>query len=376
MKNIKWLTLLASAILLLLFSCKKDVKTLNLNLTPVEHLASPENGASISLQPATGPSIVFTWDAAQTPDSGLILYEIAFDKPDGDFSHPVYKIISDGSGVQTQATVTQKDLNKIAALAGIQSSSSGSIKWAVSASKATNEIISGETRTLTIERPAGFATVPDALYIYGTATEAGDHPENAIQMKKTGDGVFELYTSLTAGSYLLTDQRSAAGTQYYIDVADNNIIKLGNTPTEVTGATKTFRLNFDFNVATSQATEIQSVGLYMSAYNSEIGQLNYAGNSTWESDLIPVVFYQFSWGRDERYKFILHTPAGLEYWGSQNADNIPPAGQPDAYFYLLPVTNDQWSNTYKFDPSADNHSVKADVYFQAAGPYTHKITVP
>jgi hypothetical protein len=114
----------------------------------------------------------------------------------------------------------------------------------------------------------------------------------------------------------------------------------------------------------------------MSAYNTEIGQLNYIGNSTWESDLIPVVFYPFSWGRDERYKFILHTAAGLEYWGSQNADNIPPAGQPDAYFYLLPVTNDQWSNTYKFDPSADNNNVKADVYFKADGPYTHKITVP
>ena len=71
----------------------------------------------------------------------------------------------------------------------------------------------------------------------------------------------------------------------------------------------------------------------------------------------------------------MHTSSGLEYWGSQNADNVPPAGQPASYFYLLPVTNDQWNNTYKFDPSADLHSVKVDIFFKADGPYTHTVTV-
>lgn len=374
MKNISS-SLLASLTLLLITSCKKDIKTLDLNITSVSSLTAPSDNSDIKLQPATGASIVFQWSPAQTPDSGVVLYEVAFDKADGDFSDPVYKILADGSGIQTQATVSQKDLNKIAALSGIQASSSGKIKWAVFASKATNEKMSAETKTLQIERPAGFATVPDSLFIFGTATEAGNDPANAIPLKKTADGVFELYTSLSAGSYLLTDQRNASGTQYYIDINNNNIIKLGNTPTEVTGGTKAYRLSYDFNVATSDLTEIQSIGLFQSANNAEIGQLTYMGNSTWQMDSLPVVFVQFSWGRDDRYKFIIHTPAGLEYLGSQNADNVPPAGQPASYFYLLPVTNDQWSNTYKFDPSADNHSVKVDVYYKADGPYTHKITV-
>jgi starch-binding outer membrane protein SusE/F len=375
MKNLITSGMLALVTMLCITSCKKDVRTLDLNLTPVSNLTAPADGADIVLQPVTGAGIVFQWSAAQTPDSGVVLYEIAFDKADGDFSHPVYKTVSDGLGVQTQATVSQKDLNKIASLAGIQASSSGKVKWAVIASKATNGKISAETRMLQIERPAGFATVPDSLYIFGTATEAGDDVSKAIPLTKTGDGVFELYTSLMAGSYLLTDQPNSNGTTYYIDVNSNNTIKLGTTPTDVTDTTKTYRLSYDFNVATSQSVEIKSMGLYMSAYDSEIGQLNYIGNSTWEAASIPVVFFQFSWGRDERYKFILHTPAGLEYWGSQNVDNIPPAGQPESYFYLLPVTNDQWNNTYKFDPAADNHSVKADVFFKAGAPYTHKITV-
>jgi len=375
MKNIIGSITLALLTMFFITSCKKDIKPLDLNLTAVNSLAAPADGTDIALQPATGASIVFQWSPAQAPDSGLILYEIAFDKSDGDFSNPVYKILSDGSGVQTQATVTQKDLNKIAALAGIQASSSGKVKWTVFASKATNQKIGAETRTLQIDRPAGFATVPNSLYIYGTATEAGNDPTKAIPLKKTADGVFELYTSLMAGSYLLTDQPDSKGTNYYIDINNNNIIKLGNTPTQFTGVTKAFRLNYDFNVATSEATEIQSIGLYVSAYNTEEGQLKYAGNSTWESDSIPIVFYQFSWGRDDRYKFIIHTPGGLEYWGSQKADNVPPPGQPASYFYMVPVTNDQWNNTFKFDPGADNHSVKVDVFFNAGAPYTHKVTV-
>jgi hypothetical protein len=374
MKNIS-LSLLGSLALLLISSCKKDIKSLDLTITPVSSLAAPADNSNIQLQPATGGSIVFRWSPAQTPDSGLILYEVAFDKTDGDFSNPVYKILADGSGVQTQASVSQKDLNKIAALTGIEASGSGKIKWAVFASKATNAKISNETRTLQIERPAGFATVPDSLFIFGTSTEAGNDPANAIPLKKTADGVFELYTSLGAGNYLLTDRRNANGNEYYIDINNSNIIKSGKTPTEVRGTTQVYRLRYDFNVATSEATAIQSIGLYQSANNAEIGQLTYAGNSTWQIDTLPVVFVQFSWGRDDRYKFIMHTSSGLEYFGSTNADNVPPAGQPQSYFYLIPVTNDQWSNTYKFDPSADNHNVKVDVYFKASGPYTHKVTV-
>ena len=78
---------------------------------------------------------------------------------------------------------------------------------------------------------------------------------------------------------------------------------------------------------------------------------------------------------DDRYKFILHTANGLEYYGSSNVNNNPPAGQPASYFYLLPVTNDQWNNTYKFPPAVDTHNVKVDVYFQGNGTYTHTATV-
>jgi hypothetical protein len=354
-------------------ACKKDVRSLNLNVTAVNNLSAPADNSDIKLDPLTGANIIFQWSAASTPDSGIILYEVVFDKADGDFSNPVSKVLSDGSGLQTQASISQKDLNKIAALAGIASSSSGKIKWTVLATKAANAVLSSQSNTLQIERPAGFATSPDSLYITGTATEAGDDITKAIPLKKTADGTFELYTSLKAGDYILTDKPNESGTQYFVDA--NNIIREGNTPTTVSGDTKVYRLNYDFNIASAKETAIDSIGLYMSAYNTSIGTLNYAGNSTWEAPNVHVEFYPFDWGRDERYKFILHTKNGDEYWGSTNANNNPPAGQAASYFYLVPVTNAQWDNTYKFDPSADMHNVKVDVFFKADAEYTHIVTV-
>lgn len=366
---IKFLT--ASLIIPLVFTaCKKDVRDLDVSLTAVNTLLLPSDQQDIQLQPQTGASIVFQWQAASTPDSGLILYQVVFDKEDGDFSNPVYKVLSDGSGVQTTATITQKQMNQIAAAAGIAASSSGKIKWAVVASKAANTKVSTASRTLTIERPAGFANIPDSLFLTGTATEAG--ASGPIPLKKTSDGVFELYTSLKEGSYQLTDKADGTGTTYYIN--SGNLIVQGDDSTTVTGAAKAYRLDYDFNVATSEKAEIQSLGLYQSANDKEIGQLSYAGNSTWKIDSLPVVFVQFSWGRDDRYKFIMHTDSGLEYYGSENVNNVAPAGQPADYFYLLPVTSDQWNNTYKFDPAADGHKVNVEVFFKASGPYTHQVT--
>ena len=354
-------------------SCKKDTKgQLNTNTTPVSTLTAPLNNASLSLAPG-GVSITFTWNTAASPDGAdLVLYEVAFDKAGGDFSKPVYKILSDGSGVQAQATIPQDTLNKIASIAGIASSSTGSLKWAVIASKATAIKLSTATNVLQITRPAGFAVPPAALYISGSATEAGTDASKAIALKKISQGVFELYTSLQPGTYQLVDGLTASATKYYID--GNGVIQQGNSTTTITAAKTPCRLYLDFNVATSKIVSIQSIGLFVSAYDTELGQLSYIGNSTWEAVKVPITFYQFSWGRDDRYKFALHTSNGIEYWGSSLANNNPPAGQPASYFYLWPVTNDQWNNTYKFPPAVDTHYVTVDLYFQASGAYTHTAT--
>jgi len=372
MKNFRKILALALLACAFVSSCKKDEKPLNENISPVGSLSLPLNQASIKLTPSNASaSQQFKWGAATPEDGGLILYEVAFDKEGGNFSAPVFKVVSDGGGVQPQVTISHKDLTKIAALCGINSSSTGKVNWTVIASKATSRKPGGETRTLQLERPAGFAEVPTDLYLTGSASEGGDDMSKAVKFKKLEDGVFEVYTSLKAGTYQLTDKMAQAGRKFYVEGA---LIKEGTPTVTVTGGTKTYYLKYDFNVASVvEASEIQSVGLYMSAYATEIGQLSYTSGGTWQSGVIPVVFYQFSWGRDERYKFALHTSSGIKYMGSSNVNNVSPVGQAASYFYLNGVSNDQWNNTYKFNPSADNKSIKATVNLGAAGPYTHTI---
>lgn len=352
-------------------ACKKEGRPLDLSLTPVGTLASPADNVDVKLNPTSQESVLFKWEPAAATDGTLVLYEVAFDKAGGDFSKPVYKVVSDGAGVQPQITLTHKDLNKIANTAGIASSTTGKLIWTVITSKGTNAKAATVSRTIQLERPAGFAESPAELYITGSATEGGTDLTKAVKLKRVEDGVFEIYTSLKAGDYTLTDKAGDGGKQYYVE---NGIIKEGSNPVKVSGSQKVFRLNFDFTSATAKAVEIQSIGLFMSAYNTEIGTLHYTANGVFEAADVPVEFYQFDWGRDERYKFMIHTAAGIEYAGSVNQNNDAPAGKPASYFYLVPVTNSQWDNTYKFDPSADKKHVKVDVMFTPDA-YTHKVTV-
>lgn len=351
-------------------SCTQPVRELNPDVTPVSTLTAPANEATVRLEPSTPATVQFKWEPTQATEG--VLYEVAFDKVDGDFSTPFYKTVSDGLGVQPQLTLSHNDLKKIAALGGIAASATGSVKWTVLASVAFNRQPGTATRILTMTRPAGFAELPDSLYLTGTATEGGDALSSSIPLRKTEDGIFETFTALKAGTYYLTDKRTGDGTRYYVA---NDTLREGNTPVTLTGPTKTYRLRYDFNVATAQATEIQSVGLFMSAYNKEIGTLTYAGNGAWTAASIPVDFYPFSWGRDERYKFVMHTTSGLEYLGSPTVNNNSPTGAPASYYYVQPVSDAQWDNTYKFDPAADGQKVKVDLLLRGNAPYTHQVTV-
>lgn len=358
-------------------SCKKDVKPLDTNVNPVTTLNAPADQTSISLQPATGPSIVFQWAASTTQD--LVLYEVAFDKADGDFSKPIYTVLSDGSGIQAQATITQKILNTVASLAGIQSSTSGTFKWAVIVSKATNAKVSTASHVIQVTRPAGFAVVPATLYLTGTATEQGADLSKAIAFKKTGEGTFELYTSLQAGTYTLVDKNN--GTPAVYSVQNNSNVQLDGTTT-VTGSKNVYRISIDLSTASATLTQIISVGLWSAPDNKIWFTLPYIGNSQWEIDNTPIAIPQESYGADSRYKyqFVVMNTAGvksMEWYGSVNSDNSDPSSSsPLSYWYLYPVNSSQFDFCFKLDPAVNNKNCNINVnYSPAITNYTNTITI-
>lgn len=364
------------AVSVLLSGCDDKNDSINTNITPVNSLFAPQDNVFVKLAPSTDASVVFEWEQARAEDGTFAVYEVAFDKESGDFSSPVYKVVSDNNGIRTSLTLSHKDLNRIANFAGIPSSSTGKLKWTVIASKGINVKRSEAVRTIEVERPDGFAEIPFDLYITGDATEAGTDIASAIKFKQTSSGVFELYTSLKAGSFQLIDRNTESHKVFSID---GDALKEDGATT-VDGDPAVYRLRLDFNNVAVSIDEITNVELWFAPDGQFWFELPYEGASRWTASDVPVVFKQEDWGRDERYKFRFTIKDGdderYEWFGSVNADNSrPESSTPPAYWFMVPVNDSRWDNCFKFSGAADNNTCDVSVIFDPAGAYTHQVVV-
>ncbi|KAA2243084.1 hypothetical protein F0L74_11245 [Chitinophaga agrisoli] len=357
--------------------CKKDDYKINTNLQPVARLTAPVNNKFVKLQPATSASVTFEWDQARAEDGSLVLYEVAFDKADGDFSNPIAKFTADGGGVQNHLSLSHKSLNGIAGSAGIPALGTGKLKWTVLAAKGYNIQKASEDRIVEVERPNGFAEIPVDVYLTGEATEAGTDLSKAIRLKSISNGVFEVYTSLKDGKYQFTDRNSGTPATYSVA---GTVLKEGGESTHT--GTKVYRLRLDFNNTNATATEITGMGLWFAPDNKIMFDLSYAGNGMFTATNQVITFKQESWGRDERYKFRMNVKdadgnAGEEWVGSSNADNSrPTSATPLTFWELWPIANnDQWNYCYKFQTEVDTKACDVKVYFQADKAYTHEVIV-
>jgi hypothetical protein len=370
--------LLITVILFAAGGCKKTYDySLDQAVSPVANLFAPQDSFFVKLQPSSGASLAFQWSTAQAADGSLVQYVIAFDTAGDNFKHPVFEIASDGTGVNTTATLTHSQLNQIANLAGIPSLGTGNLYWTVFATKGLSLVQAKQTRVITVQRPAGFANVPADLYLTGAATEAGTDLSKAIHFKQTASGVFELYTGLKGGTYQFVDRNSGTPTTFY--VSGQNLQQGGSTTYSDTAAQ--VRFNLDFNNAVATITVIRSVDVWYAINDQAQYHLSYSSNSTWVDAGQLIQEPVESWGSEERYKFRFTVNDGggvadsYEWYGSSNGDNNEPTStSPASYFYLVPVTSDQFSNCYKFStPTEDNVNNTITVYMQPDAPYTHTV---
>ena len=356
-------------------SCKKDLE-LNTNIGTVKTLYAPDDAKSIKLQPATSAALLFEWESAKAEDGTLVQYEVVFDKEGGDFSNPIFKKVSDGNGVQTTLSMSHKELNKIANLAGIGSLETGILKWTIFSFKGQNSKKGEQVRQISVERPAGFSEIPADVYITGSATEAGANLSDAIKMTATANGVFEVFTKLKAGTYHFVDKKSGTPNSFSIQ---GTAIKEGGENTQANE--KIYRIRLDFNNAANEVTEITKVGLYMPAgwANNNvyiIGNLDYKGNGTWEVLNLPIKFLNPGWP-EERYKFQFDTKdadgvAGSEFYGSINVENSNRPDDPNtplSYFKLMPQPANapyiDWSYTYKFASALDGKNCDVRLFLNS-----------
>src|SRR4051812_30738598 len=108
MKNIySKLILLVCAVFLV--SCDNDELS-HTDVSAVNALYSPANNKFYDL--GAQSSAVFEWEAAKAEDNGVVLYDVVFDRENGDFSKPIYVIPSDGKGFQRTLNLSFTELNK------------------------------------------------------------------------------------------------------------------------------------------------------------------------------------------------------------------------------------------------------------------------
>jgi hypothetical protein len=352
----------------------------DLTLTEVKTLTEPMNEKSIELLPAASASLYFEWEHAKI-DGGPAIYQIAFDKADGNFSNPLYMAYSGNNGFNNNITLSHKQLNKIMGMAGVGPSGTGTIKWTVFSSKGTHAMKATQENSLTITRLAGFAEedIPVDLFVTGEASEGGTDLAKAHRMKAISTGEFEVYTKLQTGKpfYFVN---AVSGTPNRFSIAQGLVRKEGTSTVPSDGI---YRITLDFNTGASTVTQVTRLSFYFSPEGKILFDIPYKGYGVFQTRET-VTFKQEGWGRDERYKFRMFVKedagAGEEEeleWGTLNqTDSRPTASSPASYYYLKLVNPTRWDNKWKLMGDFDGNPADYTIYLQADKPYTHSITKP
>jgi hypothetical protein len=373
MKTIYIKLIMLSSLIFAFMACSSDGEVRDLGVTPVKTLYEPTDGRTLVLQSSASAMLYFEWEPSRAEDSGAVLYEVAFDKADGNFSNPVAIIASDNNGGSNHATITHKQLNQIAALSGIESAAQGTLKWTVYASKGINPVKAEQERTLTVTRLAGFANIPDQLFITGIATEGGVDLSKAIKMKKINEGEFEIYTKLTEGqSFHFVN--SSTGEPIVYSLNGEKIVEGGSSTVTKTGIYKYY---LDFNIGSFTTKEVTKVNLYLCWSQRKI-ELPYKGFGVWELTNYTITGLTGNDNNDDRYKFRMESSAGETEWRSPANDSKPSGNE--AYYYMVEKDNvQQWTDGQIWkSPSTTGWSDKTyDLMFSlnSERAYTHNLII-
>jgi len=370
--KIKYLITISLA-LFIITSCSSNGEVRDLGVSAVKNFYEPDNGKAVTLQSSASATLYFEWEPARAEDSGIVLYELVFDRADGDFSNPLAIVAADNNGGSNHATLTHKQLNRIAALAGVESAAQGTLKWTVWSSKGINPVKAETERTLTLTRLAGFADIPSAVYITGEGTEAGTDLSKALILKKITEGEFEIYTQLTAGkTFKFVSANTGEPSEYSLQ--GEKLIEGGTSTVSKTGIYKYY---LDFNIGSFTTKEVTKVNLFLNWSQRKI-ELTYKGLGVWENLGFTITGLEGSDNSDDRYKFRMESSAGETEWRAPNNDSKPTGNE--AYYYMVEQTNvEQWTNGQIWkSPSTTGWSDKTyDCTFslKADAPYTHNLVI-
>lgn len=365
MKSIISKALFACAAIVSLASCTQNMEYTDVNVTPVKAFYEPADNKAVQLQASATASLFFEWESAKAEDGGAPLYEVLFDKAGGDFSNPIYKVLSDGNGARNYATITHKILNSIGAKAGLLGGETGEIVWTVVASRGVVTSNPSTKRTISLTRLLGFEEIPSQVFLVGDAVEGG-----AIACTAPASGEFQVFVKLEAGkNFKLADSAEASKKLFRID--GSKILEGdGNSSVAESGV---YRVNMDFNVASAKMQKVDKVEFYFSPQGKTMFELPYAGNGEFRADRATVEFKQEGWGRDERYwlKMTYADGSAIKWGADRSCDSRPGAAAPEDKYWNCYEYSDlsQWDMKWKLNGDFDyNNPFTISLFLNEAQP--------
>ncbi|MBO8483707.1 MAG: SusE domain-containing protein [Bacteroidetes bacterium] len=341
----------AALVLCGLASCQQE-ETYS-DLVPSDTLYLPRDNYSIDL--STGKEVILEWKSS---GEGYVVYEVLFDTETGDFSNPLYVLLSANNGASPNITVTSSVMNTIAQRSGCLPGSAVNVKWTVRVWKGSESALYDAVRTISVTRANTVEPLPVEVSISGTATE-NDAAVNLVAATPVSDtkgsptyasqvqreiGGFECFTRLDAGNFTVTDDQ---GRSFILEETGSIRQAEDGTVSENT-TSGIYYLYLDFNTMRWSKKEIDKVEFERRAGYGAIGVMDYKGNGVW-------TLVDFDWGSesDSRYAFICYYKDGTsEKWGHFE-DDCRQSKDPDSVQGYMNVyrfnnaTVGEWEDTWK-----------------------------
>ncbi len=355
-------------------ACTQEMEWKDAAVTAPGELYGPTEAKVVELQASATAALVFEWGSSFAEDGGTPMYEVVFSK-DGNFDAPLYTIAADLGGTLNKATISHKDLNKIAGLAGGIAGEQTTLSWTVFAYRGLNKAQASQVNTIKLVRFFGFDELPGALYV----TNADE--KEAVICASPESGVFEVFVKLKKDQVIsLNSKADGSGQSYYImggKLYDKEISDEYKAP-----AAGVYRIYFDFNIASMNFIK-QIERVCMNFCGIAEYDLNYVGNGVFQGTH-EIEWRATGWGRDERYMFWMFYSDGIQTnWGHKNYTDSRPnvdgkVDDTNPYFFTAETENpaydqkkwklDTWTDTFNFP----GQKTKISLVFNVAN-YTHRI---
>lgn len=325
-------------------------------------ILTPTTDQSIVLdQDTPSESVTFSWDPAVSSAGYAVTYEVLM-APAGttDFSEPFFISESSNNGTNTSLSLSYEALDQALAFAGFPANEVVQVTFAVRANSLSKSSLSTENISITRFETE---TLPQSLYISGTATENNDDLSQAIALRRLTDSngtlsnVYEVYTSLIAGeSYKFYSERSLPALQF--GGSDGNIVSFGDAI--VASDSGQFRIKVDLDNNTYELLQINFWSMVGTPINGGWGgdePLDYQGNGVWKAsiNLLETGGFVFRANGDWSYllKRIVGTPNTLVMESDAGNQGVTfediPNNQTGLYFVTLDLSAENYTYSFEVD---------------------------